>query len=270
MKELNFKTFFTVVLTMVLFSSFAMAQKNKTIASKATTPNKSTAIKPATTDKPVITTIKPVTTDKPIATAASSTVPAYSAPAAEQAILDEINVARNDPQKYIGYLEEYRKLFKDNMLYIPGAVPLVTNEGVAAVDDAINFLKTATKLSPYTISKGLSQSANLQLKDLMEDSSIGHKSKDGGDLTTRLAKFGSVGNIYAENISYYAKTPRDIVLTMLLDDGYKSRSHRKNIFSPTFKQIGLGFGNGKKGEILCVVVFADSFRETGSTAPRQL
>ena len=239
MKKSIFNIISTVGLIFVLFSTFVNAQKQKPTPKK-TPPPKSTVIK-----------MPPVSTNAPI----------YTLPAPEQAILDEINAVRNDPQKYIGYLEEYRKNFKGNTVSIIGAVPMMTVEGVTAVDDAINFLKTATKLSPYSPSKGLTQSANLQLKDLMEDSSIGHKSKDGGTLTTRLDKFGSVGNIYAENITYGSKTPRDIVMLMILDDGVKSRSHRKNVFNTEFKIIGLGFGIGNKGESLSVTVFADSFKE---------
>ena len=242
MKKSIFNIISTVGLIFVLFSTFVNAQKKKPTVKKNPTPI-STVIK-----------MPPVSTNAP-------SYSSYALPTTEEAILDEINAVRSDPQKYIGYLEEYRKNFKGNTVTIVGAVPMVTVEGVTAVDDAISFLKTTTKLPPYLPSKGLTQSANLQLKDLMEDSSIGHKSKDGGNLTTRLEKFGMTGNIYAENITYGTKTPRDILMLMILDDGVKSRSHRKNVFSTEFKIIGLGFGVGNKGEILSVTVFADSFRE---------
>ena len=247
MKKSIFNIISTVGLLFVLFSTFVNAQKKKPTTKQTPVP-KTTITKPPATVIPTSSTV-------------SSTSSDYSLAQEEQAILDEINAVRNNPQKYISYLEEYRKNFKGNIVTIVGAVPMVTVEGVTAVDDAISFLKTVTKLPPYSASKGLTQSANLQLKDLMEDSSIGHKSKDGGNLTTRVDKFGLVGNIYAENITYGTKTPRNIVMLMILDDGVKSRSHRKNIFSPEFKIIGIGFGTGNKGESLSVTVFADSFKE---------
>ena len=185
----------------------------------------------------------------------------YSFSAIEQAVLDEINTARKYPLKYVGYLEEYKKLFKGKIVYLPNAVMMETNEGVVPVDEAIEFLKKTAGLNPYSFSNGLSKSAGFHLKDLMIDSSIGHISKDGSTLQNRLSKFGFVGNVYAENIAHRSDSARDIVLRLIIDDGVKNRSHRNNIFSPNFKVIGIAFGKGTSGEGVCVINFADSFSE---------
>lgn len=182
----------------------------------------------------------------------------------QQAILVEINEARANPQKYISYLEEYKKTFNGNTAYYADGTMVVTNEGTAVIDEAIAYLKTLPKLAPYSMSKGLSTAANSQLADLMENSSLGHFGKDGSSLPKRLTRFGSYGNLTAENITYYAPLPREIVMTMIIDDGVKSRGHRKNVFSPDFKNIGPAFGKGKKGENLCVLIFADTFKEAGA------
>lgn len=185
-------------------------------------------------------------------------------PDMQQAILAEINEARANPQKYIPYLEEYKKTFKGNTAYYADGTMITTIEGTAVIDETIAFLKTLPKLPPYSISKGLSTAAGSQLSDLMENSSLGHFGKDGKTLPQRLTRFGSYGNLTAENITYYAPLPREIVMTMIIDDGVKSRGHRKNIFSPNFKSIGPAFGRGKKGESLCVLIFADTFKEAGA------
>ncbi len=70
----------------------------------------------------------------------------------EQAILNEMNVARRNPQIYIGYLEEYKKLFKGKIVQYPNGVRIQTIEGVVAVDEAINFLKTTPKLDAFKFS----------------------------------------------------------------------------------------------------------------------
>lgn len=242
-------TFFAVMLACGLFSSFVDAQKVKTNVNKS------------------ITAKQPTT---PVTTTQKASSPGYVSDATTQEILAEINAARNNPQQFIAYLEDYKKYLKGKVLDKPGAAtPLITIEGAVAVDDAISYLKTLGKLPPYTMSKGLSQSADYQLKDLMIDSSIGHKSRDGSNLTVRLAKFGKVGNAHAENITYYNKTAREIVLTMIVDDGTQNRNHRKNVFSSVFKQIGLAFGNGKDREILCVAVFADSFQDNNGKGLQQ-
>lgn len=181
----------------------------------------------------------------------------------EQALLKEINEVRANPLKYISYLEEYKRGFRGNTAYLPNGQAITTNEGIAAVDDAIAFLKSLKKLPPYTVSKGLLSAANSQLADLQTDSSLGHYGKDGKSLPQRLSNFGSYGSFTAENITYFPLSPREIVITMIIDDGVKSRSHRKNIFSENFKHVGPAFGKGLKGENLCVLIFADIFKEAG-------
>lgn len=179
----------------------------------------------------------------------------------EKAVLNEINTARKNPQIYIGYLEEYRKLFKGNTVYYPNNVSLQTTEGVVAVDDAISYLKTLSKLEPYKFSDGLAKPARTQLTDLMENNSLGHFGKDGSNVPKRLARFGILPLVYAENIVYYVDLPKEIVMTMIIDDGIASRGHRKNLFSRSFRMVGIAYGKGKENEGLCVTVFADFFRE---------
>lgn len=178
--------------------------------------------------------------------------------------MNEINQARANPQNFISYLESYKKLFKDKTAYYPDGMMLTTSEGITVIDEAIAFLRTLPPLSPYQLSKVLSTAARSQLTDLMENSSLGHFGKDGKTLPQRLVKFGTFGNATSENITYYQIQPRDIVLAMIIDDGVKSRGHRKNVFNSNFKQIGISFGKGQKGENLCVAIFADSFREAGA------
>jgi uncharacterized protein YkwD len=203
-------------------------------------------------------------------TAAKTLIPKPSAPkpvvahtpsAMEQAVFHEINAARKDPQKYIAYLEEYKKLFRGRIIYLPNYLRIETSEGAAAVDEAIEFLRKTSAMTPFIFSNGLNKASAYQLKDLKEDSKIGHTSRDGSDLPTRLKKFGAYGNLYAENIAHFSETARDIVMRMIIDDGVKSRNHRNNIFSPDFRVVGVAFGKGKSGGSLCVVNFADSFRE---------
>ncbi len=227
----------------------AAAKKNKTAAAK---PAAKKSIGAQTTSS-----AKPIVTKAPVQRSSDLHTPS----AMDQAVLNEINTARREPQKYIAYLEDYKKLFKGKTIFLPNYLRIETIEGVAPVDEAIEFLKKVSGLKPYAFSNGLNKAASFQLKDLIADSSIGHTSKDGANLPTRLKKFGSFGNLYAENIAYYAESPRDVVLRMIIDDGVKSRSHRRNIFSPDFKVIGIAFGKGKSGEGLCVVDFADQFNE---------
>jgi len=181
--------------------------------------------------------------------------------ALETAVIEEINQARTEPQKFVAYLEEYRKYMKDNVLSLPNKTPRVTIEGIAAIDDAINDLKKMPKVNPFAVSNGLSKVARQQVGDLQENISLKHFGKDGSGLEKRLMKIGFAGNAASENISYRVDAAREVILNMIIDDGIKSRSHRKNVFSPTFKLFGIACGVATDKTTVCVAEFADSFDE---------
>lgn len=207
---------------------------------------------------------KPSGSQQPVKTANKPIPPAQQEvilSAVEDAVIKEINEARNNPQKFIGYLEEYRKSLKGNVLHLPNTTPLVTIEGAAAVDDAINDLKKLPKINDLKNSRGLNRVAKNLLEDLIENPKLGHKGKDGTLLDQRLLRYGLVGLVYAENISYRISVAREVVMAMIVDDGVKSRSHRKNIFNPSFKLFGIACGTAKDSTALCVAEFADDFSE---------
>ncbi len=177
-------------------------------------------------------------------------------------ILNEINTLRSDPQTYVKILEEMKSGMKGNIVNLPDGTKWQMNEGLPALDDAINSLKKAAKVTPFSFSNGLAKAADIQLSNLKENMSLGHFGKDGSDIEVRLRSVGLPGDIYAENIAYYVKDARSVVLLMIIDDGLKSRSHRKNLLSTQFRELGLAFGNGKNNVGMCVVVFADRFTES--------
>ena len=57
-------------------------------------------------------------------------------------VFAEINAARTDPLALIHILSQWRSCFQGNLLCLPGKLKLGTNEGVAAVDEAIAFLRS--------------------------------------------------------------------------------------------------------------------------------
>ncbi len=194
-------------------------------------------------------------------TKVASTPKAGSLTKIQQEILDEINFMRLNPQSYAEIVQDMKKSLKGNVATFPDGSKWMLNEGVSALDDAINDLKKSAKVSPFEFSNGLSNAADIQVANLQDDMSLGHFGKDGSDVENRIYKFGTPGERYSENISYDSKDARSIVLNFVIDDGLKSRSHRKNLLSTQFKQIGIGYGIGKKNVALCVIVFTDRFTE---------
>lgn len=184
----------------------------------------------------------------------------------ELAVVEEINLARRDPQKFAGFLQEYQNATRGNLISLPGRIPLRTIEGAPVIEEAIGDLKLVSDLDAFEISVKLSDAARMQLRDLQEDSSLGHKGKNGSTLKMRLAQFVAVQGKSAENICFRARTARDVVTTFLIDDGVKSRLHRKNVLSPAYKKVGIACGVGNNNEPLCVTVFAEDYKELNTAS----
>ena len=55
-------------------------------------------------------------------------------------MLQEVNKVRSNPQSFIPVLKAKLGKFKGNILWSPGMVGLMTDEGEAAIHEAIKFL----------------------------------------------------------------------------------------------------------------------------------
>lgn len=186
----------------------------------------------------------------------------------ELEILKEINLARTDPKLYVTYLEEYRKFYNGNNLSLPNQRMIVTNEGVAAVDDAIKALKAANIIAALESSEFVSRATKDHLQDLVKNSIFGHKGSDGSMTDGRLNKYIYIETIrFGENVVMSGLSAREVVLAMLIDDGVPSRSHRKNVLDPEFKFIGLSNGVNKTQKGLSVVIFTTGAKERNEVKP---
>ena len=177
----------------------------------------------------------------------------------EKDIILEMNMARSNPKKYAEmYIEPRIKKFKGKLY---GGI-LQTNEGADVVSECVKFMGSQKSLPVLVPSRGLTQAA----KDHADTQSLagqtGHTGTDGSDPFTRMKRYGSYTGASGENISYGSKTAREIVVTLLIDDGVKSRGHRKNIMSKDYTAAGVGFaGQHKLYGCECVLDFAANYKE---------
>lgn len=181
------------------------------------------------------------------------------------AVLDEINTARQKPQQFIAYLEEYRGRFSGSNVKGSDGITLRTIEGVAVIDEAIAFLRSLTPVEPLKITEGLVKAATLQLNDLSINPSLYHTGADGSSLSERVKRLGTTRGKLGENIAFGKSIAREIVLMWIIDDGIPSRLHRKNLFNSEFKTAGTAYGKGTDDRGLCVLVLAAEFSEKGAS-----
>lgn len=169
-------------------------------------------------------------------------------PFSADAVLHEINLARENPRLYAAFVQESR--------------PFHTIEHGRAVDEAVHFLTKARPLGPLKLSPGMCRAAadhcTEQAAGQMGHSGNGHTSP--GD---RLNRYGSWLASYGENISYGRKTPRQVVVALIVDDGTRSRGHRKNIFNPKFTVAGVATGSHARFGTICTTDFAGAYAERG-------
>ncbi len=176
-------------------------------------------------------------------------------------VIREINLVRANPSAYAASLEAAKKLYKGRVYSSPTGRQIMTLEGLPAIDEAILDLRSAKPLPPLKCSEGMSRAAMDHVFDVGAKGSISHTGSDGSVPGLRMSRYGAWQEQAGENISFGRVTPREIVMSMLIDDGVKSRGHRKNILQSKFAFIGTASGAHSQYDIMTVVVFADYYHD---------
>jgi uncharacterized protein YkwD len=162
------------------------------------------------------------------------------------AVLRELNLARENPKLYATFAAESR--------------PFHMIEHGRAVDEAVRFLAKAHPLPPLTLSPGMCHAAADHCAEQV-GGELGHDGNDNSSPGQRISRYGSWSSSWGENISYSQKTARGVVLALIIDDGVRSRGHRKNIFSARFNYAGAAFGPHARYRTVCTIDFAGGYAE---------
>ena len=246
-----------ICLLTLLASTSTLAQR-RTTSNTQTTTSKTKVPTTSTTSAKTGT----ATTAKATTKAANSANPGFMSQL-EKEIIDEMNLARAEPQAYAGFVEEYRKYYDGNRLTIPGRKKtLVTAEGVPAVDEAIRFLRSQKPLPPLAAAKGLYQAAKDHARDLASKGLSGHRGSDGSMPDARVERYGNWEGSIGETVAYEVNTARLLVIALIIDDGTPTRGHRRNIFDPNYKVAGVSIAEtpGSRAAT-CVVDYVGGFKE---------
>ncbi|HEY0376186.1 MAG TPA: CAP domain-containing protein [Pyrinomonadaceae bacterium] len=186
----------------------------------------------------------------------------------EAEIFGEMNLARTQPQKYATFVGEYKKYYNGNQLLLPGRQGLLTAEGVAAVDEAVNFLRAAKPLPALGVARGLCLAAKDHALDLALKGMTGHKGSDGSTPNVRMERYGRWENVNGENIAYEVTTARQVVIGMIIDDGVANRGHRRNIFEANHHVAGINVSTSPPYGAKCVITYAGGFTDkSAGSAP---
>jgi hypothetical protein len=183
----------------------------------------------------------------------------------EREVVAELNLARTQPDVYADFLIEYSKLFVGRELRESGEITILTKEGRSAVNEAIRFLRKQKPLPTLTASKGMSKGAEDMVRMQESTYQIGHIGRDGSKFSDRINRYGKWDGSCSENIDYGNNTARKIVMALIIDDGVSNRGHRKSIFTPDFRRVGVACGRHKTFRYMCVIEYAVKYTEKRQT-----
>ncbi|MDO9080757.1 MAG: CAP domain-containing protein [Desulfuromonadales bacterium] len=187
------------------------------------------------------------------------TAPAYAATELERVILQELNVARTQPEAYIRYLEHYRTLFKGKTYIQPGTNFYIrTEEGTPAIDEAITFLRRRSPLRPLRWADGLARSGAELVRAQSQSKETGHGSGRLA-MAQRIQRHGRWTIAIGEAITYGPYVPdrgRDVIAQLIVDDGVPGRGHRTTLFDKDYRLAGVSCGFHPTFETVCVIDFA--------------
>ncbi len=181
------------------------------------------------------------------------------------AVIQEMNLARQHPEVYAGYIAKMRERFHGNVLILPSGALMRIHEGVAAIDEAVRFLQHTRPLTSLSASPGMSRAAAEHVTD-QSDGALGHGGSDRSNPAQRLNRHGNWSGYWGENISYGKSNARDIVIALIVDDGQRARKHRKNIFNPAFNFAGAAVGPHARYRAVCSIEFAGGYAEHDAAA----
>lgn len=184
----------------------------------------------------------------------------------EKDIVLHLNMARTDPARYAREFIAPREAWFQGKRYLEPGGPedfagINTQEGVAAVREAVEALRDKAPLSPLQPSAGLSRAASDLARDQAKSGALGHGGSDQSDPQSRIERYGQWLNTLGENIAYGKLTGREVVVGLLVDDGVPGRGHRKNIFKPGFTTIGVACESHPRFDVVCVMDMTGGFRE---------
>lgn len=189
-------------------------------------------------------------------------LPVANYAALENGVIDELNLARSNPQAYAAALERDLQFYQGTLFRRPGdEAALQTREGAAAVREAIRVLRGTRPLSAFHTVEGMTLAARDHVKDQAPRGLMNHRGTDGSMAWDRVSRYGDWKAKISENMTFGPATPHEVVSALLIDDGIPDRGHRKNILDPEVSVVGISCGPHKSYRVMCDIVHAGGFVE---------
>ena len=181
----------------------------------------------------------------------------------ERDLIKEVNELRKNPAAYARKLEKNKGYFqkekkKDKYIWKhPDAERGVySEEGPAAYDEAINFLKKTKSVAALTASKGLNKIAADFLVEYQKDADA------NVEIDPVVDKYGTIEGNFKRMVQFGSPTAELVVVHLVVCDGDKSRGYREVLLNSALKQIGVAHGSHDSYRQCSVIVECEKFVNT--------
>jgi hypothetical protein len=178
-------------------------------------------------------------------------------------VVNEHNLIRSDPAAYAEKLKAQLKYFKSDVLHRPANIPIRTYEGKAAFEEAIEFLHRQKPVGILIENDKLNQACVDHLNDIGPKGLCSHDGSDGSNPSDRIEKYCEWDLGCSENIDFGSKSAEDVVILLVVDDGIPERNHRKNLFNPELRYIGVASGPHKEFDHCTILDYVADIRNIG-------
>ena len=146
-------------------------------------------------------------------------------------------------------------------------MPIETYEGIQCINNAIEFLKNQNPIKPLKYSFELSKSCKDHAKDIGSKGLSSHEGSDGKGLCERIEKYTEWNWSIAENLSFCWSLAENIIMDIIIDDGFKEKNQRKNLFNPNFSYGGIGCDSHITFKTCIVFNYAKELFKIGEQPP---
>ncbi|GAA4903485.1 CAP domain-containing protein [Ferrimonas pelagia] len=193
--------------------------------------------------------------------------------AIEHGILTELNFARSDPYRYADeVLEPMLQYYREGKIWDPpwfnkqpGHIQVITtHEGVEALLEAIEAMRSAEPVRPLTPSYGLTLAAREHAAEQGKYNLTGHIGRDGSTPEQRIARYGRWSLIAGENLFYGnsdVNAARHVVMGLIIDDGVADRGHRKLIMDGRYQYVGIVYAPHPSFGFMSAQSYAGQFHD---------
>ena len=180
------------------------------------------------------------------------------------------NELRKNPKSFIEKLSKADSYFKDKIFRYPSEIPIETYEGPNGIKNAIEFLKNQNPVKELIYSESLSKSAFDHANDIGKQGLYSHESSNGALLNERIEKYTEWDGAIAESLQFCYKTPENIIMSLIIDDGSKGKHQRQNLFSEEFQYVGIGCAKHKTFKLCTVFNYAKNLYPIGEEPPEKI